>query len=87
MEKVEQSKGRACLDDLLRSGIKSPAKKLDVGRNSARAVTVLDGHFMNPICVYDEEGGMTGDGIFAKHTAVVELDFQAKGFERNFDKL
>ena len=64
MEKVEQSKGRACLDDLLRSGIKSPVKKLDVGRNSARAVAVLDGHFMNPICVYDEEGGVTGDGIF-----------------------
>jgi len=54
--------------------------------DGARAAAVLDGHFMNPICVDDKEGGVAGDGAFAKHTCMVELNFQAKGFEGNFDK-
>ena len=29
---------------------------------------------------------MAWDGVFTKHTGMVELDFQPKGFERNFDE-
>jgi hypothetical protein len=87
VEKLEQAEGRACLDDLLRSRIKSVAKELNVGCDSTRAAAVLDRHFVNPVCVQDEEGGVAGDGVFAKHAGVVELDFQAEGFEGDFNKL
>ena len=86
MEEVEQGKSCASFDDLLRSGIKSPAKELDMLFDGARAAAVLDGHFVNPICVDDEEGGVARDGAFAKHACMVELNFQAQGFEGNFNK-
>jgi hypothetical protein len=86
VEEVKEGKSCAGFDDLLRSRIKSPAKELDMLFDGARAAAVLDGHFMNPICVDDEEGGVAGDGTFAKHTCMVELNFKAKGFQGNFDK-
>ena len=87
MEKFEQAEGRTCFDNFLRSRIKSLAKELNVLFISTRASTVLNCHFVNPICVHDEKGGMTGNGAFAKHAGVVKLYFQAKGFEGDFDKL
>lgn len=54
--------------------------------DGARAATVLDGYFVNSICVYDEEGGVAWDGAFAIHAGMVELDFQPKGLEGNFDE-
>ena len=54
--------------------------------DGVRAATVLDGYFMNSICVYDKERGMAWHGVFAKHTSMVELDFQPKGLEGNFDE-
>ena len=75
MEKLEQAEGCACLDDFLRSGIKSPAKELNMLFVSMRASAVLDHHFVNPICVHDKKGGMTGDGAFTKHAGVVKLYF------------
>jgi len=75
VEKLEQAEGRACLDDFLRRGIKSPAKELNVLFDSTRASAVLDRHFVNPICVHDEKGGVTGNGAFAIHAGVVKLYF------------
>jgi hypothetical protein len=75
VEKFEQAEGRACLDDFLRSGIKSPAKELNVLFISTRASAVLDRHFVNPVFVHDEKGGVTGDGAFTKHAGVVKLYF------------
>lgn len=87
MEELKQAEGRACFDNLLRSRIKSPAEELKVLWDSTRAVAVLDRHFMNPICVHDEEGGVAGNGVFAKHACVVKLEFQAERFEGDFNKL
>jgi len=42
---------------------------------STRASAVLDRHFVNPICVHDKKGGVTGDGAFTKHAGVVKLYF------------
>jgi len=43
----------------------------------ARAAAVLQGHFMNAICMENEEGRVTWNGTFAKKTGMVELDFEA----------
>ena len=87
MEELKQAEGHTCFDSLLRSWIKSPVEELNVWCDSMREVAVLDCHFMNPICVYDEEGGMAGNGVVAKHAHVVKLDFQAERFEGDFNKL
>ena len=87
MEEFKQAEGRACFDNLLRSRIKPSAEELNVLWDSTGAAAVLDCHFMNPVCVHDKEGGVAGNGAWAKHACVVKLNFQAEGFEGDFNEL
>ena len=41
---------------------------------------------MDPVGVDDEQGGMRSSWDFAVHTGMVELYFEANGFERNLHK-
>ena len=58
-------------------------KKLDVMWNGANAATILDGDLMDPVGVDNEQGGMRSSWDFTVHTGMVELYFEADGFERN----
>jgi len=83
VKEVEKGESGAGFDGFLRGRIETAAKELNVMWNGASAATILDGDLMDPVGVDDEQGGVRSSWDFAVHTGVVELYFEADGFERH----
>lgn len=55
-------------------------------RKGAVAATILECNFVNPICVDDSHGGVTGNRVLAIHVVMIQLDLKAEGLQRHVFK-
>lgn len=67
---------------ILRCGVESSPKELDVTWNFTTACTVAVGNFVDPICMYDSKSPVDGGRRWTSQPRMVQVDDEAQVFER-----